>query len=52
MELDEAKQQTQKQWDGDPCGAVTVKGIDPKPWNSIGRRDAIATRSTDLGSGK
>ena len=29
MELDEAKRQTQKQWDGDPCGAVTVKGIEP-----------------------
>jgi ubiquinone/menaquinone biosynthesis C-methylase UbiE len=27
MELNEAKRQTQKQWDGDPCGAVTVKGI-------------------------
>jgi ubiquinone/menaquinone biosynthesis C-methylase UbiE len=30
MELDEAKQQTQKQWDGDPCGAVTVKGVEPE----------------------
>ena len=30
MELDDAKQQTQKQWDGDPCGAVTVKGREPE----------------------
>lgn len=30
MELDEAKKQTQKQWDGDPCGAVTVKGVEPE----------------------
>lgn len=30
MELDAAKQETQKQWDGDPCGAVTVKGIEPE----------------------
>jgi ubiquinone/menaquinone biosynthesis C-methylase UbiE len=30
VELDAAKQETQKQWDGDPCGAVTVKGLEPE----------------------
>ena len=28
--LDQAKLETQKQWDGDPCGAVTVKGVEPE----------------------
>lgn len=30
MELDTAKLQSQKQWDGDPCGAATVEGIEPE----------------------
>jgi ubiquinone/menaquinone biosynthesis C-methylase UbiE len=30
MELDASKQETQRQWDGDPCGAVTVKDIEPE----------------------
>lgn len=30
MQLNEVKQETQKQWDQDPCGAVTVKGQEPE----------------------